>query len=227
MLKATYHMTRKKPASDSYTRAGRYVRQGSGYRAFIPSPLPPKPPNTLTGTLQGLLSKADRALGRLDGSIHTLPNPDLFVFMYMRKEAVLSSQIEGTQSSLQDLLAAEANILTLLRRQKTYQKDDDAYRSKLIWWCYRNISSIIRGGFVRFIAQYMGTIPISWAADAQKLPISEFSRAILADPDNPNVSNLEADINNLIYNLYGLKDKEIAIIEEIRALDIENAEDVI
>jgi Fic family protein len=66
----------------------------------------------LTGALQRQLSEADRALGRLDGSIQTLPNPDLFVFMYVRKEAVLSSQIEGTQSSLQDLLAAEAEILS-------------------------------------------------------------------------------------------------------------------
>jgi Fic family protein len=64
-----------------------------------------------------LLSEADRALGRLDGSIKTLPNPDLFVFMYVRKEAVLSSQIEGTQSSLQDVLAAEAKILTPDRPQ--------------------------------------------------------------------------------------------------------------
>ncbi|HEX3652079.1 MAG TPA: Fic family protein [Rhizomicrobium sp.] len=60
--------------------------------------------------MQTLLSKADRALGRLDGSIQTLPNPDLFVFMYVRKEAVLSSQIEGTQASLNDLLAAEAKM---------------------------------------------------------------------------------------------------------------------
>jgi Fic family protein len=58
--------------------------------------------------MQALLSRADLALGRLDGSIQTLPNPDLFVLMYVRKEAVLSSQIEGTQSSLQDLLSAEA-----------------------------------------------------------------------------------------------------------------------
>ena len=61
----------------------------------------------LRGELQRLLSQADLSLGRLDGSILTLPNPDLFVFMYVRKEAVLSSQIEGTQSSLQDLLAAD------------------------------------------------------------------------------------------------------------------------
>ena len=92
-------------------RSGRYQRQLTGYRAFIPEPLPPQPPVALQGELQALLSKADRALGRLDGSVQTLPNPDLFVFMYVRKEAVLSSQIEGTQSSLQDLLAAEANLL--------------------------------------------------------------------------------------------------------------------
>lgn len=98
-------------------RAGRYVRQPTGYRAFLPAPLPPIPPIHLEGELQILLSQADRALGRLDGSIHTLPHPDLFVYMYVRKEAVLSSQIEGTQSSLQDLLAAEAQILAPDRPQ--------------------------------------------------------------------------------------------------------------
>ena len=91
-------------------RAGRYVSQPTGYKAFFPSPLPPDPPIRITGELQTLLSQADLALGRLDGSIQTLPNADLFVFMYVRKEAVLSSQIEGTQSSLQDLLAAEAKV---------------------------------------------------------------------------------------------------------------------
>lgn len=98
-------------------RAGRYVRQPSGYRAFIPSRLPPDPPVAISPEMQVLLSKADRALGRLDGSIQTLPHPDLFVFMYVRKEAVLSSQIEGTQSSLQDVLAAEAQILSPDRPQ--------------------------------------------------------------------------------------------------------------
>lgn len=97
--------------ADRSRRAGVYVRQPSGYRAFVPAPLPPDPPvDVATRGLQVLLSRADRALGRLDGSVLTLPNPDLFVAMYVRKEAVLSSQIEGTQSSLQDLLAAEANI---------------------------------------------------------------------------------------------------------------------
>jgi Fic family protein len=98
------------PATDS--RAGSYVNQLTGYRAFIPEPLPPDPPIQIDAELQVLLSQADRALGRLDGSIQTLPHPDLFVYMYVRKEAVLSSQIEGTQSSLQDVLAAEAKILS-------------------------------------------------------------------------------------------------------------------
>jgi len=97
-------------SGEASTRAGRYIAQPTGYRAFMPAPLPPQPGLALSGELQGLLSAADRALGRLDGSVLTLPNPDLFVFMYVRKEAVLSSQIEGTQSSLQDLLAAEAQL---------------------------------------------------------------------------------------------------------------------
>lgn len=98
-------------------RAGRYVRQPTGYSAFLPEPLPPEPPIDVSGQLQVLLSQADRVLGRLDGSIQTLPNPDLFVLMYVRKEAVLSSQIEGTQSSLQDVLAAEAKVLSPDRPQ--------------------------------------------------------------------------------------------------------------
>lgn len=98
-------------ATDNKTnRAGRYLRQPTGYRAFIPAPLPPDPPLDLDGPLRDTLSAADYALGRLDGAVLTLPNPDLFVFMYVRKEAVLSSQIEGTQSSLQNLLAAEAQL---------------------------------------------------------------------------------------------------------------------
>ena len=97
-------------SNDYAHRAGTYRRQPTGYRAFVPAPLPPNPPIRITGELQALLSQADLALGRLDGSIQTLPQPDLFVLMYIRKEAVLSSQIEGTQSSLQDLLAAEARI---------------------------------------------------------------------------------------------------------------------
>lgn len=93
-------------------RSGHYVRQPLGFSAFVPKPLPPTEPTiSIDDEMQVLLSDADRALGRLDGSIQTLPDADLFVLMYIRKEAVLSSQIEGTQSSLTDVLEAEANLL--------------------------------------------------------------------------------------------------------------------
>jgi len=81
---------------------------GERVRAFIPPPLPPEPPLNLM-RLQRRLEKASRALGRLDGLTRVLPDPHLFIYLYLRKEAVLSSQIEGTQSTLSDLLLFEAN----------------------------------------------------------------------------------------------------------------------
>lgn len=92
--------------TDWERRTGAYVRQAKGFRAFIPAELPPNPQIDL-GRLTELLSEADRAIGRLDGVSTTLPNPDLFVAMYVRRESVLSSQIEGTQTSLDDVLAFE------------------------------------------------------------------------------------------------------------------------
>jgi Fic family protein len=88
-------------------RAGRFVVQPSGYRAFVPSPLPPDPPVAIDGDLLTLLSEADLSLGRLDGVVKVIPDPGFFVAMYVRREAVLSSQIEGTQSTLEDLLEVE------------------------------------------------------------------------------------------------------------------------
>lgn len=90
-------------------RAGHYVKQGADYTAFIPAPLPPDPPINIDTGMSWLLSEADRALGRLDGVATVLPNPDLFVSMYVREEAVLSSQIEGTQSTLEDVLQFEVD----------------------------------------------------------------------------------------------------------------------
>jgi cell filamentation protein, protein adenylyltransferase len=94
-------------APESPTRAGRFVSQPSGYRAFVPAPLPPDPPLALDDETLALLSGADVALGRLDGLVKVIPDPDFFVSMYVRREAVLSSQIEGTQGTLEDLLDAE------------------------------------------------------------------------------------------------------------------------
>jgi Fic family protein len=73
--------------------------------------LPPDPPLDVDADMWRLLSQADRALGRLDGWTEILPNPDLFVSMYIRKEAVLSSQIEGTQASMMDVVEFEAGAL--------------------------------------------------------------------------------------------------------------------
>lgn len=88
-------------------RAGYYVSQGTGYKSYVPNKLPPNPPIRFDQEMISLLSQADRKLGRLDGVTQTLPNPSLFVAMYVQKEAVLSSQIEGTQASLSDILDYE------------------------------------------------------------------------------------------------------------------------
>lgn len=90
-------------------RLGRFVETpvaGEVVRAFVPPPLPPAPPIDVLGLLDRL-SLAERALGRLDGITMLLPRQELFLYMYVRKEAVLSSQIEGTQSTLSDLLRFE------------------------------------------------------------------------------------------------------------------------
>ena len=99
-------------------RAGNYVQQPGGYRAFIPKPLTPDFPLKIDRDLQVLLSAADRAIGRLDAATELLPNPDLFVAMYVRREAVFSSQIEGTQASLVDLLEFEAETAQARKDKK-------------------------------------------------------------------------------------------------------------
>jgi hypothetical protein len=98
--------------SGNYSRSGRIGRfvespvAGEIVRAFVPPPLPPEPAIDIL-TLLPFVSSADRAVGRLDGIAVLLPRPELFLYMYVRKEAVLSSQIEGTQSTLSDILRFE------------------------------------------------------------------------------------------------------------------------
>src|SRR5271168_60042 len=91
------------------SRLGSYVTTnvtGEVVRAYIPVPLPPKPPVDL-GRLHGRIERADLAVGRLDGLSSLVPDTNLLLYSYVRKEAVLSSQIEGTQSSLSELLLFE------------------------------------------------------------------------------------------------------------------------
>ncbi len=99
-------------------RAGLYEATPEGWRAFHPKPLPPDPPLQLSPELVGLVATASTELGRLDGAAEILPDPDFFVYSYVRKEAVLSSQIEGTQSSLVDLLEFEAGA-----ERRAYPRD--------------------------------------------------------------------------------------------------------
>jgi hypothetical protein len=98
------------PEPRSNPRAGEYrlAQDGpGGYWAFHPRPLPPKPSLNIDARMQTLLDRTNQALGRLDGVTLLLPDPDQFIYTFVRKEAVLSSQIEGTQSSLSDLLLYE------------------------------------------------------------------------------------------------------------------------
>ena len=91
-------------------RPGRHIETvafGETVRAFVPAPLPPDPPLHLHPLLNKL-ADAERKLGALDAISDLLPDPELFQYMYARKEAVLSSQIEGTQSTLTTLLRADA-----------------------------------------------------------------------------------------------------------------------
>ena len=94
------------------SRAGKTQQQGThstAYLAFVPADLPPSPPIDFDMEMIGLMSEADLALGQLSGIASLLPNPDLFVAMYVKKEAVLSSQIEGIQCTLDDVLQQEVD----------------------------------------------------------------------------------------------------------------------
>jgi Fic family protein len=96
-------------ADEKNSRLGTYISTttaGETVRAFVPAPLPPNPPVDLSGLYQRL-DRANQALGRLDGLTTLLPNTQLFLYLYARKEALLSSQIEGTKSSFSDLLLFE------------------------------------------------------------------------------------------------------------------------
>ncbi|MDQ7794386.1 MAG: Fic/DOC family N-terminal domain-containing protein [bacterium] len=91
-------------------RAGVLSQQGA-YQAFVPKPLPPcDPPLLMDDRTIHLLAEARGALGKLEGLSEVIPNPEYFIAMYVRKEALLSSQIEGTQASLVEVFAAEKQI---------------------------------------------------------------------------------------------------------------------
>src|SRR5437879_10868313 len=91
----------------SDTKPGRFCKATQGYWAFIPDPLPPTIP--VSWNIAKVVSEADRSLSELAGVARTLPNPHLLIAPFIKREAVLSSRIEGTQASLSDLFFFEAS----------------------------------------------------------------------------------------------------------------------
>ena len=147
------------PSDNNSNRSGFFRKTPSGYRAFFPKSLPPEPGVVLTGALQLQLSAADRALGALNMVISVLPNPELLTGMFIQKEALLSSQIEGTQSSLVDVLGAEeehpptkdvGEVLNYVRAArhglKRLKEDDFPLCLRLIKEMHQILMADVRGG---------------------------------------------------------------------------------
>lgn len=144
---------------------------GEKVRAFVPDPLPPDPPLALDGDLQRGIEKALLALGRLDGVSALLPDRSLFLYAYVRKEALLSSQIEGTQSSLSDLLLFE------LEEAPGAPLDDVAEVSSYVAALDHGLSRV-RGGFPlssRLLREVHGIL-LSHGRGSEKDP-GEFRRS--------------------------------------------------
>lgn len=139
-------------------RSGQFQKTVEGYKAFFPANLPPEPKLALDG-MQSLLSEADRAIGALNVVSHVLPNPELLVSMFVQNEALLSSQIEGTQCTLLDVLGAEgdkeppkdtAEVLNYVRAMrhgmKRLQEDDFPMCLRLLCEMHRELMQETRGG---------------------------------------------------------------------------------
>ena len=140
-------------------RSGNFRKTQMGYTAFIPDNLPPEPPVNLEGEMGLLLSRADRALGAINTISTILPNPELLVALFIQKEALLSSQIEGTQSSLVDVLGAEddheptsdvgevVNYINAMRYGlKRMHEDDFPMSLRLLREIHEILMQQVRGG---------------------------------------------------------------------------------
>lgn len=160
-------------AEERNQRLGSFVETSAGgerVRAYVPAPLPPNPPLDLP-QLMRVYERAIAAVGRLDGVTTILPSTPLFLYMYVRKEALLSSQIEGTQSSLSDLLLYENH------EAPTVELDDVTEVSNYVAAIEHGVGRI-RGGFplsLRLIREMHGII-LKSGRGATKQP-GEFRRS--------------------------------------------------
>lgn len=153
---------------------GRYVTistVGEKAKAFVPAPLPPNPPIDWTPELRSKFDQALLALGRLDSVSNLLPDASLFLYMYVRKEAVLSSMIEGTQSSLSDLLLFE------LDQEPGVPLDDVREVSNYVAALYHGMHLLKEGlpPSLRLLREIHGVL-LSKGRGSQQLP-GEFRRS--------------------------------------------------
>src|SRR5437870_3567210 len=97
-------------SGDKIMKIGKLIKQPTGYSAFVPDNFPPFPVINLNAKTQQLHAKATLMVGKLDGITQLLPDLDFFIFMYIRKEAARSSEIEGTRATMVDVIKTEAQI---------------------------------------------------------------------------------------------------------------------
>jgi Fic family protein len=183
---------------------------GEAVRAFVPRPLPPEPPLDLHGPIQPLLERALLALGRLDSVSTLLPGTGLFLYAYVRKEAVLSSQIEGTQSSLSDLLLFE------MKQAPGVPVDDVVEVSNYVAAMEHGLARL-RDGFplsVRLIREIHGRL-LARGRGSEKEP-GEFRRsqnwvggsrpgnAVFVPPPHPAVPACMSDLERFLHAADGL-----------------------
>lgn len=190
--------------------SGRWYSEATGgelVRAFIPAPLPPAPSLQVDAALRNRLDDALLSLGRLDAVSTLLPDPHLFLYTYVRKEAVLSSQIEGTQSSLSDLLAYEARDMPGVPLDDVTEVSN--YVAALTWGV-----SQIRSGFPisgRLMRELHGHL-LSSGRGADKRP-GEFRRsqnwiggtrpgnAAFVPPPPHEVANCLSDLEKFLHDI--------------------------
>ena len=189
-------------------RAGTFVLEGppqERFRVFIPHSLPPDPPLQLSGEQQILYEKASQSVGRLDGVGQLLPHVHLFLYYYVRKEALVSSQIEGTQSSFSDLLLYESNItegipLTDVREVSNYLAALEYGISKLSKLplsgrLFREIHGIL-------LSQGRGSakIPGEFRTSQNWINGSRPGNALFVPPPPAKVAPLMADLEKFLHN---------------------------
>ncbi|RYZ90125.1 MAG: Fic family protein [Proteobacteria bacterium] len=185
-------------------RGGKWVMQLEGYKAFRPAPLPPLPPLIIDNELIKLLSDATHHVGQLSMLTALIQNPDLFVYVYVQKEALLSSQIEGTQCSIEDILGEDTD--------QTDKKDDIEEVSNYVTAMNEGIKRLVQLPVSSRLIKEIHEILMTGVRGSNKTP-GEFRRtqnwigrpgatlttAEFVPPPPPDVDSCMADLEKYIH----------------------------